>query len=141
MQPFPYTHEIPSHYKNGSLVATDNRIGYLRDMEFDPMFHPLELPDRQLRKLSLYIEIRDTYHDLYNSEATELKENIEQRDKLNRLYDDYTRQFGNLNDPKNIDLIRMDDGNRAVLSLERYKDGYAVKADIFDHPVAFNKTS
>lgn len=139
MQPFPYTHEIPSHYKNGSLVATDNRIGYLRDMEFDPMFHPLELPDRQLRKLSLYIEIRDTYHDLYNSEATELKENIEQRDKLNRLYDDYTRQFGNLNDPKNIDLIRMDDGNRAVLSLERYKDGYAVKADIFDHPVAFNK--
>ena len=139
MQPFPYTHEIPAHYKNGSLVATDNRIGYLRDMEFDPMFHPLELPDRQLRKLSLYIEIRDTYHDLYNSEATELKENIEQRDKLNRLYDDYTRQFGNLNDPKNIDLIRMDDGNRAVLSLERYKDGYAVKADIFDHPVAFNK--
>ena len=139
MQPRPYSDEIPSHYKDGSLVTMDNRIGYIRDIAFTPMFHPLELPDRQLRKLSLYVEIRDTYHDLYNSEASALKENMEQRTRLNRLYDDYVRQFGNLNDPKNIDLIRMDNGNRAILSLERYKDGQALKADIFDHPVAFNK--
>ena len=103
------------------------------------MFHPLELPDRQLRKLSLYVEIRDTYHDLYNSEATERKENTVRRDQLNALYDDFVRQFGNLNSPKNIDLIRMDNDNRTILSLERYKDGQALKADIFDHPVAFNK--
>ena len=139
MQPRPYLHAIPSHYKDGSLAADDNRVGYLRDIAFAPMFHPLELPDRQLRKLSLYVEIRDTYHDLYNSEATELKENVVQRDKLNRLYDDFVRQFGNLNTPKNVDLIRMDNDNREILSLERYKDGQAVKADIFDHPVAFNK--
>ena len=101
------------------------------------MFHPLELPDRQLRKLSLYVEIRDTYHDLYNSEATERKENAVRRDRLNTLYDDFIRQFGNLNNPKNIDLIRMDNDNRTILSLERYKDGQALKADIFDHPVAF----
>ena len=140
MQPHPYPNEIPSHYKDGSLAVMDNnRIGYIRDIAFAPMFHPLELPDRQLRKLSLYIEIRDTYHDLYNSEATELKENIVQRDKLNALYDDFVRQFGVLNSPKNIDLIRMDNDNRAILSLERYKDGQALKADIFDHPVAFNR--
>lgn len=139
MQPRPYLHEIPSHYKDGSLATDGNLIGYLRDIAFAPMFHPLELPDRQLRKLSLYVEIRDTYHDLYNSEATELKENVVQRDKLNRLYDDFVRQFGNLNTPKNVDLIRMDNDNREILSLERYKDGRAVKADIFDHPVAFNK--
>lgn len=139
MQPRPYLHEIPSHYKDGSLATDGNLIGYLRDIAFAPMFHPLELSDRQLRKLSLYVEIRDTYHDLYNSEATELKENVVQRDKLNRLYDDFVRQFGNLNTPKNVDLIRMDNDNREILSLERYKDGRAVKADIFDHPVAFNK--
>lgn len=139
MQPHPYTNEIPSHYKDGSLVTDNDRIGYLRDTASFPMFHPLELPDRQLGKLSLYIEIRDTYHSLYAGEATELKENVEQRDKLNHLYDDFIRQFGNLNSPKNIDLIRMDNGNREVLSLERYADGQAVKADIFDHPVAFNK--
>ena len=33
----------------------------------------------------------------------------------------------------------MDNDNRTILSLERYKDGQALKADIFDHPVAFNK--
>lgn len=139
MQPRPYPNEIPSHYKDGSLVVLDKGIGYIRDTQFAPMFHPLELPDRQLRKLSLYVEIRDTYHDLYNSEATERKENAVRRDRLNTLYDDFIRQFGNLNNPKNIDLIRMDNDNRTILSLERYKDGQALKADIFDHPVAFNK--
>lgn len=139
MQPRPYPNEIPSHYKDVSLVVLDNGIGYIRNTQFAPMFHPLELPDRQLRKLSLYVEIRDTYHDLYNSEATERKENAVRRDRLNTLYDDFIRQFGNLNNPKNIDLIRMDNDNRTILSLERYKDGQALKADIFDHPVAFNK--
>ncbi|WMI95155.1 N-6 DNA methylase [Bacteroides fragilis] len=139
MQPRPYPNEIPSHYKDGSLVVLDKGIGYIRDTLFAPMFHPLELPDRQFRKLSLYVEIRDTYHDLYNSEATERKENTVRRDQLNTLYDDFVRQFGNLNSPKNIDLIRMDNDNRTILSLERYKDGQALKADIFDHPVAFNK--
>lgn len=139
MQPRPYPNEIPSHYKDGSLVVLGNGIGYIRDTQFAPMFHPLELPDRQLRKLSLYVEIRNTYHDLYNSEATERKENTVRRDQLNTLYDDFVRQFGNLNSPKNIDLIRMDNDNRTILSLERYKDGQALKADIFDHPVAFNK--
>lgn len=139
MQPRPYPNEIPSHYKDGSLVVLGNGIGYIRDTQFAPMFHPLELPDRQFRKLSLYVEIRDTYHDLYNSEATERKENAVRRDKLNTLYDDFVSQFGNLNSPKNIDLIRMDNDNRTILSLERYKDGQALKADIFDHPVAFNK--
>lgn len=139
MQPRPYPNEIPSHYKDGSLVVLGNGIGYIRNTQFAPMFHPLELPDRQLRKLSLYVEIRDTYHDLYNSEATERKENTVRRDQLNALYDDFVRQFGNLNSSKNIDLIRMDNDNRTILSLERYKDGQALKADIFDHPVAFNK--
>ena len=139
MHPRPYPNEIPSHYKDGSLVVLGNGIGYIRDTQFAPMFHPLELPDRQLRKLSLYVEIRDTYHDLYNSEATERKENTVRRDQFNALYDDFVRQFGNLNSPKNIDLIRMDNDNRTILSLERYKDGQALKADIFDHPVAFNK--
>lgn len=139
MQPRSYPNEIPSHYKDGSLVVLDKGIGYICDTQFAPMFHPLELPDRQLRKLSLYVEIRDTYHDLYNSEATERKENTVRRDQLNALYDNFVRQFGNLNSPKNIDLIRMDNDNRTILSLERYKDGQALKADIFDHPVAFNK--
>lgn len=139
MRPRIYNKELPEHYKEGSLVADNNQIGYLRGVDFNPMFHPLEVPDKQLRKAIIYTEIRDSYRRLYKYEADRREENPEERTTLNRLYDDFTRQFGNLNDAKNVDLFRMDNDNREILSLERYKDGIALKADIFDHPVAFNK--
>lgn len=131
---------LPKHYKNGSLVTdTDNRIGYLRDIDgHQPMFHPLELSSNQQKQASLYIEIRDTYNHLYNNEADTLKENPALRQMLNRLYDDFTQKFGNLNDAKNLDLIKMDAAGREILSLERYREGKAIKADIFERPVAFN---
>ncbi|MBN9302524.1 MULTISPECIES: N-6 DNA methylase [Dysgonomonas] len=131
---------LPKHYKNGSLVTdTDNRIGYLRDMDgHQPMFHPLELSPSQQKQASLYLEIRDTYNHLYNNEADTLKENPALRQMLNRLYDDFTQKFGNLNDAKNLDLIKMDAAGREILSLERYREGKAIKTDIFERPVAFN---
>lgn len=131
---------FPKHYKNGSLVSNaDNRIGYLRDIEGDqPMFHPLDLSLNQQKKASLYIEIRDTYNHLYDNEAEQLKENTALRHMLNRLYDDFINRFGNLNDPKNLEFIKMDSAGREILSLERYREGKAIKADIFERPVAFN---
>jgi N12 class adenine-specific DNA methylase len=143
MKPVPFTvpqQGLPKHYKEGTLVTNaDNRIGYLRDIAgFRPMFHPLELSPHQQKRASLYIEIRDTYHHLYLNEADTLRENPALRQMLNRLYDDFTDKFGNLNDPKNLDLIKMDSGGREILSLERYREGKAVKADIFERPVAFN---
>ena len=141
LKPIPYTKEdIPEHYREGTLVTDENnRIGYLRDLNgFQPMFHPLQLTDTQQAKASLYIEVRDTYHHLYRNEATRLEANPALREMLNRLYDDFTRRFGNINDPKNLSLIKMDAGGTEILSLERYVNGKAVKADIFQQPVAFN---
>ena len=141
LKPIPFTKEdIPEHYREGSLVTDENsRIGYLRDLNgFQPMFHPLQLTDTQQAKASLYIEVRDTYHHLYRNEATRLEANPALREMLNRLYDDFTRRFGNINDPKNLSLIKMDAGGTEILSLERYVNGKAVKADIFQQPVAFN---
>jgi N12 class adenine-specific DNA methylase len=139
MKPVPFTRELLAHYREGSLVSyEDGRIGSLRDLKgLQPMFHPLELPATQKQKASLYIEIRDTYHHLYRNEAERQEANPALRDMLNRLYDDFTTRFGGLNDKKNLDFIRMDAGGREILSLERYIDGKAVKADIFDRPVAF----
>jgi N12 class adenine-specific DNA methylase/predicted RNA methylase len=143
MKPIPFPipeNGLPKHYKEGSLVSDgDNRIGYLRGLGgHQPMFHPLDLPSGQQNRASLYIEVRDTYHHLYLNEADTRRENPALRDMLNRLYDDFTRQFGNLNDAKNLDLIKMDAGGREILSLERYCEGKAHKADIFEHPTAFN---
>lgn len=140
--PIPYylSEKMPAHYREGSLITDENnRVGYLRDMNgFQPMFHPLQLTATQQAKVSLYIEIRDTYHHLYSNEATRLEANPALRKMLNRLYDDFICRFGNINDPKNLSLIKMDAGGTEILSLERYIDGKAVKADIFRQPVAFN---
>lgn len=142
MKPVPYhnAEDMPSHYREGTLVTDeDSRIGYLRDLNgFQPMFHPLQLTGTQQAKASLYIEIRDTYHHLYSNEVTRLEANPALREMLNRLYDDFSRRFGNINDAKNLSLIKMDAGGTEILSLERYINGKAVKADIFQQPVAFN---
>ena len=139
MKPRPYPAGLQGHHRNGSLVDDDGQIGYLSAIGgAAPVFNPLDLPERQRRCASLYIEIRDTYHHLYENEAAAHAANPALRTMLNTLYDDFIRQFGNLNDRKNIDLFRMDAGNREILSLERYIDGRAVKADIFDHPVSYN---
>ncbi|WP_416993579.1 N-6 DNA methylase [Alistipes ihumii] len=139
-EPYPFGGEVLPHYREGSLVADENsRVGYLRDLDaLRPMFHPLNISPTQHTKASLYIEIRDTYFHLYDNEAQTHTENPALREMLNRLYDDFTERFGRLNDKRNLDLIKMDARGTEILSLERYIDGKARKADIFDHPVAFN---
>ncbi|MDD4226625.1 MAG: N-6 DNA methylase, partial [Mariniphaga sp.] len=71
MKPVPFKTELLPHYREGSLVSDENnRIGYLRNIEgLQPMFHPLDINTVQKQKVSLYIEIRDTYHHLYRNEA------------------------------------------------------------------------
>ena len=95
------------------------------------MFCPLELLPEQQAKASLYIEIRDTYFHLYDNEAETQTENPALRAMLNQLYDEFTERFGLLNDKRNLDLIKMDARGTEILSLERYIDGTARKADIF----------
>ena len=140
LAPRPFKGERPEHYRDGTLIVDkENRVGYLSDLKtLRPMFHPLDLPEEQRVKMSLYIEVRDTYHHLYNVEADTLAPHPALRVMLNSLYDNFVERFGRLNEPQNIDQIRMDSGADEILSLERYTDGIVNKADIFDHPVAFN---
>ena len=140
MKPRPFEGEVAPYFREGTLVTDgQNRVGYLREIEsLQPMFHPLELTPAQRTKASMYIEIRDAYYHLYNNEAETLTANPALREMLNRLYDNFTERFGRLNDKRNLDLIKMDARGTEILSLERYIDGKARKADIFERPVAFN---
>ena len=140
LAPRPFKGERPEHYRDGTLIVDkESRVGYLSDLKtLRPMFHPLDLPEEQRVKMSLYIEVRDTYYHLYNVEADTLAPHPALRVMLNSLYDNFVERFGRLNEPQNIDRIRMDPGADEILSLERYTDGIVNKADIFDHPVAFN---
>ena len=140
LRPRPFLGPTLEHYREGSwAMDEEGRIGHLRGSDGRRiMFHPLELPEEQRAKASVYIELRDTYHHLYNIEADRQSPHPALRGILNRLYDDFTERFGELNTPENVDFIRMDAGGEEVLALERYTGGVAHKADIFDRPVSFN---
>ncbi|MDR0874153.1 MAG: N-6 DNA methylase [Prevotellaceae bacterium] len=138
--PRPYSGGLMEHHKQGSMVIEKNgQIGFLKERyRDDAIFKSLELNPLQEQKAKLYIQFRDTYHLLYNYEANERAENTGLRQSLNEHYDTFAHRYGNLNDKKNLDLIKMDTGSHEILSLERFKDGKAIKADIFNQPVAFN---
>lgn len=139
MEPRALTIPYQKHFRDGTLVMDDEQIGYIRGSNSrTARFHPIELPEKQYRKASLYIEVRDTYFHLYNTEEKTKQSNPALREMLNRLYDSFVEQYGKLNDAKNNKLIRMDQLGREALALERVINGESVKADIFDRPVSFN---
>ena len=136
--PRPYLCVIGEHLRDGSVVVQGKQIGYLSGTgSSNPQFNPIDLPYSQLAKMSLYVDLRDTYHRLYDYEASKSVEDKEQRNRLNSLYDRFVGSYGHLNSRKNTDLLRMDSGSSEVLFLERSRDGKYIKADIFDHPTAF----
>lgn len=137
--PKPFVSPLTEHLRDGSLVRQDTRIGYLSGIEAgQPMFHPLDLSGSEITRIKLYTDIRDSYHRLYDYEALNKEPEAEERQKLNRLYDQFVFRYGHLNTKKNIDIIKMDAGGTEILYLERSKEGQFVKADIFDRPVSFN---
>ena len=136
--PRPFLSAPDSHLRDGSIVVQKGQVGYLSDLKRRPTFHPMDLPLAQLTRLRAYIEIRESYHRLYDYEATNHAEDKEEREKLNRLYDAYVARWGELNKKANTDIIKMDAMGMEMLFLERSIDGHFVKADIFDHPTAFS---
>jgi N12 class adenine-specific DNA methylase len=140
LQPRSYSQVLEPHHREGSLVLESNfQVGYLKSLtRFGAIFHPLDLPNEQKGKAQHYIYIRDSYQRLYSYEAEMYEEDKENRSNLNLHYDGFVQRYGFLNAKANVKLIMMDASGRDILSLERAENGSFVKADIFDHPVAFS---
>ena len=139
--PGPFDRPMESHYREGMMVMDSLRnVGYLKGVTaYGATFHPLDLSDYQADKARHYIIVRDSYERLYGYEAKQQEENNTLREALNTSYDEFVMLYGNLNAKQNVKLILMDAAGRDVLSLERAEEGKFVKADIFDHPVAFSQ--
>lgn len=138
MKPRPLMAKLEPHHKEGMLVADGNQVGYLKGVtRYGATFHPLELDKAQQDKAELYIFMRDSYQRLYTYEAEMHEENKVERITLNTAYDTFMKRYGNLNAKANVKFLLMDVSGRDMLSLERVENGQFVKADIFDHPVAF----
>ena len=135
--PRPFLSSPDSHLRDGSIVVQKGQVGFLSDLKRHPTFNPMDLPYSQLSRLKAYIDIRDSYHRLYDYEANNHAEDREEREKLNRLYDGYVGRWGFFNQKANTDIIKMDATGVEMLFLERSENGKYIKADIFDHPTAF----
>ena len=136
--PRPFLSSPDSHLRDGSIVVQNGQVGFLSDLKRHPTFNPMDLPFAQLSRLKAYIEIRESYHRLYDYEANNQAEDKEEREKLNRLYDGYVGRWGCFNQKANTDIIKMDTTGVEMLFLERSENGKYIKADIFDHPTAFS---
>ena len=136
--PRPFLSSPDSHLRDGSIVVQNGQVGFLSDLKRHPTFSPMDLPFAQLSRLKAYIEIRESYHRLYDYEANNQAEDKEEREKLNRLYDGYVGRWGYFNQKTNTDVIKMDATGVEMLFLERSENGKYIKADIFDHPTAFS---
>ena len=138
MKPRSLMGKLEPHHKEGMLVADGNQVGYLKGVtRYGATFHPLELNKAQQDKAELYISMRDSYQRLYTYEAEMHEENKPERAALNASYDTFVKRYGQLNAKANVKFLLMDASGRDTLSLERAENGQFVKADIFDHPVAF----
>ena len=140
VSPRPFLSQPDSHLRDGSIVVQGGQIGYLSNLHLSPTFHPMDLPLSRITRLKAYVEIRESYHRLYDYEANNHLADPEEREKLNRLYDDFVRRWGHLNLKANADLLKMDATGAEMLFLERSEGGRYIKADIFDHPTAFALT-
>ena len=143
MKPRPFDGLLEPHHREGSLVKVDTddtryQVGYLKDVtRYGATFHPLDLGKEPREKIAAYISVRDAYERLYAYEAEYQDEGDAMRDDLNTRYDEFVARYGNLNAKANVKLVMMDASGRDILALERSENGRFVKADIFDHPVAF----
>lgn len=139
MSPRPFSEDIQFFHHNGSMVVDGGQLGFLSDVRKNgSTFTPLAVKPEQEKRAMLYVTLSETYQKLYNYEAETHEASAELREHLNQYYDEFVAKYGNLNKKQNAKFIMMDANGRDALALERAEAGLFVKADIFDHPVAFN---
>ena len=138
MSPRPFSEDIMFFHKNGSMVCDRGQVGFLTDVSrIGATFTPLALNENQMKRAMLYITLSETYQQLYHYEGETHEPSEELREHLNQYYDEYVQKYGHLNERENVKFIKMDANGCDALALERGDNGLFVKADIFDHPVAF----
>ncbi len=138
MSPRKFPEDIQFFHKNGSMVVADGMVGVLSDVtKTGATFTPLQMKPEQEKRAMLYITMSETYQQLYRYEAETHEASEHLREHLNQYYDEFVEKYGCLNEKQNVKFIMLDSNGRDALALERCENGMTVKADIFDHPVAF----
>lgn len=143
-EPGLYSQEIRSFHREDCLVMDKDWVGHLQEVDMEgnhAVFHPLQIPHFQKARAIAYINLRNSYLNLYQKEAETQTEHKQERETLNQLYDAFVKRFGNLNKAENIKLIKTDSAGKEIPYLERVIGGIVHKADIFNRPVSFSTST
>ena len=138
MEPRPFNVALRPNWHDGSVVVDNDQVGLLSQTRVSPTFTPMDLNAHQTDLLKQYVKVRDSYDELYRTEADEQRERADLRKQLNIDYDNFFVKYGCLNDRKNQKVILFDVSGRDSLALEYSVGTKFVKADIFDRPVSFS---
>lgn len=126
-------------YKAGTLIKCNKQIGYLSEEDGMLFFKPLRANFYIYDVLAQYIVIRNLYQQLTDYENNKREEDTKTRLSLNKAYDKFVHDFGDMNSKWNVKVILMDIWGQDTLTLESFKDGIKLKAEIFENPVAFTQ--
>lgn len=113
--------EIVGKLKNGNYFEYKNEIYIKIGQDNEITFSKPILNEHDRRRISKLIQIRDNFNQLIEYEKNNYDEAIieQQRQKLNRLYDEFVTKEGFLNRDSNKRAFREDVEANKVLSLEK----------------------
>ena len=125
------------HYQAGTVAHYEGQHGFITVEDGRKMFNPRTyLTETQEEMYADYIEVRNTYWQLFDTERDMEKEQPALRSRLNEAYDRLVNRFGGLRSAEMASLLGMDAAYKEIAALERYHNGQRVKADIFNEPVS-----
>jgi N12 class adenine-specific DNA methylase len=129
--------DLKPFYENGTLVIFEGNPGLIgQPKDGEAAFTPLEHSDK-LAYYRAYVLLRDTYMQLSAQENEFRTPYPELRIILNRYYDSFIENYGELNRQSNRSAILLDSafGFRMLSSLELKKQDKYVRSDIFRGPL------
>ena len=132
----PFTGLKP-FYRKGTLVIHRGEVGVIAQPEKGQTVFETFGSQKDLTFYEQYISVRDSYQQLILKENEERIAYIGLREELNKSYDRFVNDFGELNKNANRGRLLNDEAFGFIIlsSLERKENDQIVKADIFHGPL------
>lgn len=132
----PFT-ALKPFYRKGTLVTHRGEVGVIGQPEKEQaIFEPFG-SQKDIAFYEQYIRVRDLYQQLSLKENDERVADSGLRAELNRAYEQFVKDFGELNQNANRGRLLNDEAFGFIMlsSLERKEHNQIVRADIFHAPL------
>lgn len=108
----------PSNSREGSFVEQNGKVYHVQQSEM------VEIPKTVQKQATAYVGLRDVVKKLLSEQinpAVTDEQLSKTRVELNKLYDNFVKEYGPVNDPKNIKRLSLDPDYGILEAIEEYK--------------------